>query len=318
VIRESRPRQFLTVARSPTYWNHAAVTLEAVRFFPIDNQQSDEAAFRTGQLHKTFTLPPLKAETWRREHPELLHTAQRSGTYYYGFNVTRPPFNDVRVRRALALAVDRETLVRNVTRGGAQPAYHFTRDGTGGYVCRTNLGFDPGEARRLLAAAGFPEGRGFPHVSVLYNTSDQHRVVAEAVQQMWRSTLGVDIQLRNQEWGVYLATTHALDYDIMRAGLLVEPYDPWLFLRSFTTGYGFNLTGWSNPEYDRRVAALEAAADPATREALAQQCEALLMEEVPIIPFFFHVENYLLDASVRGWCDNSLDIFPLAQVGLQN
>jgi len=317
VMSEWRQRQFLTVTRSPTYWNRANVKLNAVRFFPIESESSDLDAFRAGQAHKTNTIPVSKIATWRRDHPELVWTQPRSGTYFYGLNVERPPLNDVRVRRALALAVDREALVRDVTRRGEKPAYHYTVDGTGGYVCRTNLPHDPDEARRLLAAAGFPGGRGFPRIAVLYNTKELHLLIAEALQEMWRLELGIDVQLRNQEWGVYLNSMNAHDYDITRAGLFVDPFDPWQFLRTYTSSYGFNRTGWANPEYDRLIDALEAAADPVTREALAQEAEALLMQEMPIIPLYFYVESYLVDASVCNWSDNPMQVLPLQEAWVE-
>lgn len=315
-LREWRPRQFLTVERSETYWNRETVRLNSVRFFPIENQAADEQAFRAGQLHKTHVLPANKVEVWRREDPDRLWSVPRSGTYFYAFNVRRPPFDDVRVRRAFALTVDRETLTKHVLKTGEQPAYHFVVDGTAGYVSRTNLPYDPAEARRLLAEAGYPEGRGFPRVSILYNTAERHRTIAEAVQQMWRNELGIEVGLRNEEWGVYLASMDAGNFDLVRSGLLIAPYDAWLFLQSFTTGFGFNRTGWSNREYDGLVAKLEAEADPQRREELAQEAEALLMREVPIVPFHFYRENYLVHEDVHGWADNLVEVHPLHRAWL--
>jgi oligopeptide transport system substrate-binding protein len=317
VLKEWRPRQFLSVERSPTYWNRDTVRLSAVRYYPIESQTADELAFRAGQLHKTHVLPANKVEVWRREDPALLRSVPRSGTYFYAFNVTKPPFNDVRVRRALALTVDRELLTKHILGTGELPAYHFIVDGTGGsYVSKTNLPYDPPAARRLLAEAGFPEGRGFPQVAVLYNTTERHRTIAEAVQQMWRKELGIDISLRNEEWGVYLQSMDTKNFDIVRTGLLLEPYDPWMFLETYTTGFGFNRTGWSNAEYDRLVEALEAAADPVERESLAQQAEALLMQEVPIVPFHFYRENYLVHRDVQNWEDSLLEISAVGQAWL--
>lgn len=316
VLREWRPRQFLTCERSPTYWGQAQVKLEALRFFSIVDQTADEMAFRAGQLHKTHVLPSNRVEHWQREQPEVLRSVPRSGTYYYAFNVTRPPFDDVRVRRALALAIDREVLTGRVLRTGEKPAYHFIVDGLTGYESRARVPYDPAEARRLLAAAGFSEGHKFPNVALLYNQMERHKAIAEAVQEMWRTTLGVDIHLRSQEWGVYLQNMTAGEFEIVRAGLQIEPYDPWLFLKTFTTGFGFNRTGWSNSEYDRLVNALEASADPVERESLAQQAEALLLQEMPIIPLHFYLDNYLVEERVRAWDDGLWEVMPVREAWL--
>ncbi len=318
VLSEWRPRQFLTVTRSPTYWNRKQVRLAAVRYFAIEKQAADEMAFRSGQLHKTDVLPANKVGVWRHEHPELLRSVPRCGTYFYAFNVTRPPFDDVRVRRAFALTVDRVMLTEHVLGTGEAPADHIVVDGTAGYASRSHLPYDPVEARRLLAAAGYPGGRGFPAVSILYNTTERHRTIAEAVQQMWRSQLGIEVQLRNEEWGVYLSSMDTLDYDIVRRGLMTEPYDPWLQLQSYTTGHGFNRTGWSNAEYDRLIHELEAAADPAERETLAQEAEALLLRELPVVPFHFYLDNYLVDARVRNWNDGLYEVMPVTEAWLEH
>jgi oligopeptide transport system substrate-binding protein len=315
-LREWRRRQFIDVEKSPTYWNRDTVKLSAVRYFAIESQGADEQAYRAGQLHKTHVIPAHKVEVWRKENPDRLWSVLRSGTYFYGLNLRRPPFNDVRVRRAFALTVDRELLTKHVLGTGELPAYHFIVDGTGGYVSRTNLPYDPEGARRLLAEAGFPGGRGFPNVSILYNTTERHRTIAEAVQQMWRTELGVEVQLRNEEWGVYLASMDTGNFDVVRSGLLLEPYDPWTFLETYTTDFGFNRTGWSNAEYDRLVRTLEATVDPAQRMELAQQAEALLMQEVPIIPFHFYRENYLVHEDVKGWADSLMEVSAVAQAWL--
>ncbi len=318
VLREWKPNQYVFVARSPTYWDRQHVKLAGIRFVPIEQPEPEEAAFRAGALHKTETLPIPKIAEYRRTQPDLLHVTPLSGVYFYSINVHRPPFTDVRVRRALALAVDRDALVREVTRGGQKPAFNFTPDGIGGYVCQTHFGYDPAGARRLLAEAGYPDGRGFPKVSLLYNTLDSHQVIAEAIQQMWKRNLNIEVGLYNQEWKVYLDSMHLRNYQICRAGLVVDPYDPSLYLRTFTTGYGYNDTGWSNPEYDRLVA--RAATLPAGAERLAcfQQAEAILLRDMPIIPLYFYAQHYLLQPDVRDWSDNLLAFLPTDRAWLRD
>ncbi len=318
VLTAWKPNQYILVTKSRTYWDRGRVRLQGVKFIPIEEPEAEEAAFRAGELHKTETIPAAKIPVYRREHPELLHLAPLSGVYYYSYNVNRPPFNDVRVRQALAMAVDRVTLVRDVTKAGETPAYNFTPAGVGGYVCRTHVRYDPAAARRLLAEAGYPDGRGFPKVTLLYNTMDSHRIIAEAIQQMWKRTLNIDVELYNQEWKVYLDSMHMQNYQICRAGLTVDPYDPSLFLRTFTTGYGYNDTGWSNPEYDRLLQ--EAARLPDSRErfAIYQKMEAILLHDMPIIPLYFYTQHYLLQSSVQDWSENLMGILPVQSAWLRD
>lgn len=317
ILKEWKPNSYIEVARNPRYWNADTVKLNGIRFIPMENQPAEEAAFRSGQLHKTERVPLTKIAVYQREAPEKLHIHPYSGVYYFNFNVNREPFTDVRVRQALAMAVNRESLVKNVTLAGEIPAYHFTPEGISGYVSRARTKLDFDEARRLLAEAGYPGGKGMPPITLLYNTAENHRVIAEAIQQTWKHELGVDIQLENQEWKVYLDTMQHEFYQICRAGLIMEPYDPSQFLRVFTSDNGFNRTGWKNAEYDRLYQEVVNTADQAKRMELMQQMEKILTDEMPILPVYYYTNQYLMDPSVKGWEDNLLSLGPFEQVWLE-
>jgi oligopeptide transport system substrate-binding protein len=307
----------ITVVKNPHYWGHEHVKLNGVRFFPIESQGTEEAMFRAGQVHKTNKLPPAKIPGYQRDNPDVLRIAPWSGTYYYTMNLKAPPFDDVRVRQALSMTIDRESIVKNITLAGEIPAYHFTPDGVGGYVSETNIPYDPEKARELMAEAGFPGGAGFPNVALIYNTLESHKTIAEAAQQMWKRELGIDIQLQNMEWGVYLDRVHSKDYQIARRGVVEVPFDPWLFLRIFVTDFGFNDSNYSDPEYDALVERILHTADPVERMALCQRAEAMALEALPIIPLYFYSNAYLLDPSVKGWVDNLYDRLPLREAWLE-
>ena len=317
VMQDWKPNVHLEVRRSPTYWNRDAVRLGGVRFVPMESQPAEEAAFRAGQLHKTSRVPINKISVYQREAPEKIHVHPYSGVYFFNFNVKRPPFDDVRVRRALALAVDRPSIVRNVARGGETPAYHFVPAGLGGYVSTSLTRLDYDAARKLLAEAGYPGGRGLAPITLLYNTADNHRAIAEALQQTWKVELGINVRLENQEWKVYLDTMHTQNYQLCRAGLIVEPYDPSQFLRVFMTTDGFNRTGWSNPEYDRLYGEIMQTGDQPRRLALLQRMEAILMDEMPILPVYFVANQYLMDPRIRGWADNLLALGPYERAWIE-
>ncbi len=293
------------VTRSPTYWDRDTVKLDEIHFHPVESMDTEERMFRTGQLHKTNELPVAKIDVYKRDFPASYRQDPYYGVYFYRFNVTKPPLNDKRVRRALTLAIDREAIVRNVTRGGQIPALNFVPPSER-YTSPVRIKGDLDEAKRLLAEAGFPEGRGFPQVNLLYNTSENHRAIAEALQQMWRRNLGINIGLANQEWKVYLDAMDVLAYDIARAGWIADYPDPNTFMDMWVTGGGNNDTGWSNAEYERLLAKSYAAPDEAARMDLYRQMEEILMDELPILPLYFYTRVYALDPKVK-WVPNVLD-----------
>ncbi len=312
-----KPNQKIIVEKNPLYWDADRVKLNEIHFYPIESAETEERMFRTGQLHRTNTVPLSKLDVYRRENPDLLRIEPLLSVYFYRCNTTRPPFDDVRVRRAFALAIDRESLVTNVLRGGQLPAYNFTPQGFPTYHPDVRLEGTLEDARNLLAEAGYPNGEGMPTIEILYNTSESHRTIAEALQQMWRTNLGVDVQLLNQEWKVYLDSQDNLDFTLSRSGWQGDYVDPNTFLEIFVGGGGNNDTGWANPEYDRlRKEALETA-DETARFAIYERMEEILMEELPIIPIYHYTRTYLLDPSVKGWYPTVLDNHPFKYISLE-
>src|SRR5690606_16149318 len=199
-----------------------------------------------------------------------------SGTYYYRLNTTRPGLDDVRVRKALSYAVDRKQITEKVTKGDQIPAFSFTPPNTDGYTSEAQMVYDPELARSLLAEAGYPNGEGFPSITILYNTLEDHQKIAVVIQQMWKQALNIDVNIRNQDWKVFLSSMRTMDYDIARAGWIGDYYDPNTFLDMFITDGGNNETGWSNPRYDELIKLAGSTSDKAQRHAYFQEAEALL------------------------------------------
>ncbi len=305
VLKEWRPNQKILVTRSPTYWDRDAAKLDEIHFYPVESIDTEERMFRTGQILKTYELPVSKIDTYKRDFPDSYRQDPYYGIYFFRFNTTKPPLDDKRVRRALALAIDRESIVRNVTRGGQVPAYNLVPPSER-YKSTARIQGDLADARRLLAEAGYPEGRGFPKIDILYNTSENHRAVAEAMQQMWRTNLGIDIGLTNQEWKVYLDSMDVLNYRIGRAGWIADYTDPNTFMDMWVKDGGNNDTGWSNAEYERMLAESYTAPNETARFALYQKMEAILADEVPILPLYFYTRVYALSPKVK-WVANVLD-----------
>lgn len=316
VPTEFVPDQFLRVRRSDTYWDAANVPLNEIVFHAFA-VTTEEPAFRSGQLHITDALPIAKVDAWRKRRPEALRIASSFGTYFYRINVTRPPLDDARVRRALSAAVNRRLLIDTLLNGVYQPARALTPPGPGGYQPPALAVDDPDLARRLLAEAGFPGGQGMRQIEILFNTSENHRLIAEAVQEMWRQTLGITPTLANQEDSVFRDNRRQLNYDIARASWFGDFLDPISFLEIFTTDNPNNQTGWSNPRYDALIAEAGRTLDALRRLELFHQAEAILLEEAPIIPIFVYSTVRLVDPRVEGWYDNLLDQHPFNRIRLR-
>lgn len=315
-LKEWRMGSHILVEKSPTYWDAANVKLNKIYFYANESMDSEEKMFRGGQIHLFKECPQAKIDFYRKNKPHLINIAPILSTYFYRINVTRPPMNDKRVRRAMAMAIDRRAIVEKVTRGGQMPAYNLTPPDTAGYNCEAKLVEDIEAARKLLAEAGYPNGENFPKVEILFNTLESHRAIAEALQEMWRKNLNINVTLRNEEWKVYLSSMQQLDYFISRAGWGGDYDDPNTFMDMFVTGGGNNETGWSSKKYDNLIAQAGMIADPVKRFALFQEAEKHLMEEMPIIPIYFYTRPRLIRPSVKGFYPNLLDHHPYKYIYL--
>ena len=309
----------VVVRKNPQYWDAAHTRLNEIDFYPIDENDTEERAFRAGQLHKTYpsNIPTAKIDVYRREHPELLRVPPYMGSYYFMLNITRPPLNDVRVRRALAMTVDRDSIVKNITRAGQQAAGTYVPPGMNGYQCTDPVPYNPEAARKLLAEAGHPGGANLPPIDLLLNTSELHKQIAEALQQMWKKELGVDIKLRNEEWKVYLNDRKAMNYTMARAGWIATYLDPLAFLDNFVTNGLNNNTGFASAEYDGLLEQARRDLDPAARNRDLDRAETILLETAPVIPLYFYTNPYLISPSVQNWNDNLFDFHPYQQVWLK-
>jgi oligopeptide transport system substrate-binding protein len=317
VLQSWEPNKVIAVEKSPAYWDAGRVRLQGIRFYPSDSVDTEERAFRSGQLHLTYVLPFGKVDTYRRTSPQLLRTDPYLNTYFVRLNTRRTPFNQENVRRALALAVDRAAIVQNVMRGGQQAAPTITPPGLPGYTPPPGLGSDPVKARALLAEAGYPGGKGFPTLELLHNTSENHRLLAEILQERWRKELGLDVRLVNQEFKVLLAERRAGRYQLLLSDWVGDYLDATTFLDLWRSDSGNNHTGWSNPEYDALLFRAARNPDPAARAAQLQQAEARMLESAPIVPLYFNTHVFLIQPSVKGWHPTLLDHHPYKHVWLE-
>ena len=316
VLKEWRRGQQITVTRSATYWDSGRVRLREIDFHAFDSIDSEERAFRSGQLHITESLPPAKIDAYRKEAPGLLRIDPLLGTYFVRINIRKPGLDDPRVRRALALAVDRVSIAEKVLRGGQTPAYAFTPGGLGGYSPEPKQQGTEEEARRLLEQAGHPGGAGLPSLRLLYNNSESHREVAEAVQEMWRRELGIEVRLVNEELKSTEEARRAGDYDLLLSSWIADYEDPSSFLDIWRADSGNNFTNWSNTEFEAALFHAERTPAAAQRNKLYAKAESLLLDEAPIIPLYHYTHVYLIQPSVHGWNPTLLDHHPYKGVWL--
>jgi oligopeptide transport system substrate-binding protein len=230
------------------------------------------------------------------------------GAYFYSINTrqAKGALSDARVRRAMGMAIDRQALVDHVTRGGQLPAFSLTPP-SALYTPRAQMHEDVAAAKKLLADAGYPGGKGAPPIELLYNTSDAHRAVAEYLQQSWKQNLGLDVRLANVASPAWMDRRHNADYDIIRAGWYGDYLDPSTFLELFSSDNEMEQTGWKNADYDKSILAARAENDPAKRMEDFQQAESVLMTEAPFIPLYYYTTIFLIRPEVRGYENNLLD-----------
>ena len=314
----------IVVTRSPTYWNAGAVALNSVEFRAISDLFAEERAFRGGELHVTGSVPPYKVARLREQKaPQLRLDPYLSVSYVWinqevkGDEPVRLALRDVRVRRALGMVVDRQKIVEKVLRAGESPALHITPPGTGGYVARARWSEDVDAARRLLAEAGYPGGRGLPKLEYLHATGEGQLMSAQALQEMWRDRLGVRVELRNYEWKVYLQAVHKGEYQLARGAWAGDYNDPNTFLEMFMTGNELNQCAWSDAEFDRLMGLAARENDAGRRMEYFQRAEERLVAGAPVIPVAFNKNKYLIRPEVKGWYPTLLDMHPLGAVRLE-
>ena len=289
---------------------------QKITFKLMDDNNAQLNGFKSGELNFIQNVPV-------DEVAGLLSSGEMKivdyiGTYYVCYQTEKEPFDDPKVRQAFTLAVDRNYIVTEITQtgqveaGGYVPAGIYDAAGAEGDDFRTTGGdyYDPyaeayeancEKARELLAEAGYPDGQGFPVVEYLYNTDDNHKAVAEALQNMWQTQLGVTVTLNNQEWGTFLETRKNGEYSIARNGWIADYNDPMSFLDMWITGGGNNDAQYSSEAYDAKIAEAKASHDPAERMKLMHEAENILLEQDWVVnPLYFYTQSYMLADGIQG------------------
>ena len=303
----------IRIERNPHFWDNENTTIDEVYFYAIENQDAELKRYRADELDITATIPQKQLKWIRANLAGEFRVTPYLGTYYFGFNTTRPPFaGNPGLRRALSLAVDRDIIARVVSGAGEPVAYSWVPP-VRGYAQQApeEAGWTQeqreAEAKRLYAEAGYSEENPLT-VEVLYNTSDNHKRIAIALRSMWKEVLGMESTLANQEWKVFLETRKAkLETEIYRAGWIGDYEDAYTFAQLLESTNEQNDSGYDSPRYDALLAAASAEPDVRRRAEYLQEAERLMLADQPILPLYFYVTKRMVKPWVRGYEGNIMD-----------
>ena len=318
ILAEWRINDRVSLRRNPHFRAAKMLKLNGVDFFPISNINTEDRAFRSGQLHITESVSPARIEHTKKNFPKCLRADPWLGVYYYMLNSSRPPLDNPLVRKALSMAIDRKAIIDGILKGGQTPAFSFVPPNCGTYSTPPELMVreDVASARKLLADAGYPGGRGLGKITITYNTSEQHKPIAEAIANMWKKNLGVDAELYNLSWPAYLAARRSGDFCVARSSWVADFADPESFLSNFLSDSGLNHSRYSNARFDKLCDAASKTSDRSARNKKLAEAEGVLLADAALIPVYFYSRSYLISPQVRGWDSNPLDYHNFLGVSL--
>lgn len=298
----------IVLVKNENYWNAENVNLEKIVMYMIVDESTAHTRYTAGELDVNELIPTDEIPTLIAEDPTF-YIMPKIGTYYYAFNMNNEALKDARVRQALSLAINREQIVKEVTKGGQKVAYGFMPEGItdneGKSFTETagDYGINPKgdveKAKALLAEAGYPDGAGLPEIEILYNTSESHKLIAEAMQEMWKQNLGINVKLTNQEWAVFQETTNNNAFDsLARRGWIGDYNDPQTMLEIFESTNTQNIGRYSSETFDTEMQ-LSRETMGAERMEHLYKAHDILMEDMPMIPVYYYVTNMMIQDSVH-------------------
>lgn len=301
ILAEENFKQYKIYKKNPKYFATDKVRLNKVKVILIEDYIASVNAFKTGQHDWTAeaSIPADMVESLKKFKDFKFDPML--ATYFYFFNTKKKPLDDPRVRLAMSLAIDRKAIVDNVTRQNQKPSRDLVPDGIDGYKGPESEIYNPELAKKLLADAGFPDGKGFPKLTLKFNTSDNHKKIAEAVQGMWKQVLGIQVDIANMEWRILLDDQTRGNFDIVRFSWTADYMDPHTFLSVMMSESDNNKARWKSKKYDELILKSDSEPDQQKRFGLMREAEKILAEESPIIPFYFYTRAYLKKPYVKGF-----------------
>lgn len=326
LLESRRIRDRVRLRKNPKYWDAASVHCETIDALAVKFTTTALNLYMTGQSDWIATVP-MDIIPELRKRPDW-QSKPYLGTYYYIINTgdahgdprVAKALGDARVRRALGMAINREELTEKVLEGGEIPSYNVVCGRISDsipYRPATMERYNPEKARELLTEAGYPGGQDFPELTLMYNTSESHRIIAELVQSHLFRNLGIRIRLQNQEWAEFLTKKAKGDFHFARAGWVADYVDPMSFLLMFTSDSPQNDPNWKNPRFDALIREAMFEPDTTRRLDLLHDAEQIMLDEVPIIPIYVNVSKQMVNPRVSGWHANLLDMHPLKDIKVE-
>jgi len=315
-LKEWTTNHRIELERNPYYWDHETVSLNGIRYLPISNYYTETRMFGDDQLHLTYTIPSELIPFAKKKYPEMLRQEPYVGVRFLRTNTKRPPFDNPKVRRAFAIAINQEAICEKILQGGQKPASGITPP-FGEYVPPKVISFDAAKAKQLLAESGYDNTSSFPDITILTTNSDSGRREAEALQAMWKTHLGINVRIIQREWTTYLQKQYDADFDIAAGGWIGDYLDPTTFLEMWITNGGNNNTGWGSQSYEDLLRQAENTADIPKRMSILAEAETVLLEDTPVLPIYWYTTNYLIRPEVKNWHPLLLNSHPFKFVRLE-
>ena len=309
-LTDWKTQAHITAEKSPTYWNKDQVAIDKVIYYPIESTTTALARYQAGEIDYTEGMSSEDLATARSKFPDEIHIDPYLGIYWIGFNTSKPPLKDnVKLREALSLAIDRQTIIDKITKAGQIPAYGLVPPATNNSApyepenAKLDRKAQIARAQALYAEAGYSKDKPLK-ISITYNTSEAHKKIMVAIAAMWKQVLGVETELVNQEWKVMLSNFTQGNMQAYRYGWIADYNDPYTFLETFKKGSAMNYSAFSNDAYDAKLKEAESTTDLAARAKLLQEAEKILVDDYPFAPLYYYVTTRLVKPQVKGYQGN--------------
>ena len=315
-LKEWRTNHTLEVERNPHYWDSETVKLNGIRYLPISNYYTETRMFGDEQLHVTYTVPSELIPFAKDKFSQNLRQEDYVGVRFLRSNIRREPFNNPKVRKAFAMAIEQQAICEKILQGGQKPASGIVPP-FGEYNPPNLIHYDPEKARKLLADSGYKAASSFPDITILTTDSDSGRREAESLQAMWSKNLGINVRIIQRKWTTYLQKQYDADFDLCVGGWIGDYLDPTTFLEMWTQGNGNNNTGWSSKKFEALLRKAENTAEVSTRMATLAEAETILLEDTPVMPIYWYTTNYLIRPEVKNWNPLLLNNHPFKFVSIE-
>ncbi|EMG6527579.1 MULTISPECIES: peptide ABC transporter substrate-binding protein [Providencia] len=310
VLSDRVVNEKIVLVPNKKYWDHQNTVITKVTFVPINQESHATNRYLAGDLDITESFPKQRYQKLLKDIPNEVFTPDQLGTYYYAFNTQRAPTDDVRVRKALSMAIDRQLIANKVLGTGEKPANYFTPDVTDGFKPEKGLynSYSQKEldqqAKVLLQQAGF--GPNYPlELTLLYNSSENHQKIAIAIASMWKKKLGAEVKLVNQEWKTYIDSRNTGNFDVIRASWIGDFNEPSTFLSLLTSQHSGNIPKFNNPIYDEVIASASIETNAQLRNRYYNNAEAIIAKEAPIAPIYQYTNARLIKPWLKGYPINN-------------